>query len=206
MAANHEYLFLTLEGGRAAHAALSERLAEAGPVITSAGGEVLGQFSPQLGWASHEAAVLLRWNGEATGRDEARATISGAPVTASRRADLTPTIRPSEGARLRRGGIYVHRWFTVSAGSLAEFVDLSGQAWPDFEARFDADIFGLFQAAPTATEAAAGEVSLLLITRYGDHGVWEASREPNTEAMQIFARRQALTLRTQAASTLLVGS
>jgi len=43
-----------------------------------------------------------------------------------------------------------------------------------------------------------------LITRYADHGVWEASRDPTSEAMQIFARRQQLTRRSWAASTLLV--
>ena len=36
---------------------------------------------------------------------------------------------------------------------------------------------------PTARPASS---RLLLITRYGDHGVWEASRDPTTEAMQIF--------------------
>jgi hypothetical protein len=69
---------------------------------------------------------------------------------------------------------------------------------------FDARIFGLLKAEPSAEDHAAGVVRLLLLTRYASHGVWEESRDPTTEAMQIFARRQQLTRRTWAASTRLV--
>ena len=92
----------------------------------------------------------------------------------------------------------------VGGADREEFVSLSAQAWPDFEAKFDARIFGLFEAEQSAADKAADEIRFLLITRYGDHGVWETSRDPATEAMRIFARRQALTRYTRAASTLLV--
>ena len=203
MAAQYDYLFLTLEPGRAAHRALAERVA-ATP-LAQAGGAALGQFFPQLGWASNEAAVLLRWDPAATEREAlVQGVTSGPPVAASVRRKLKPTIRPADGATLAPGGIHVHRWFHVATGAVAEFVELSSKAWPDFEARFDADIFGLFEAEQTTSEAAAGEIALLLITRYASHGVWEDSRDPTTEAMQIFARRQALTRLTRAASTLLM--
>ena len=45
---------------------------------------------------------------------------------------------------------------------------------------------------------------VFLLTRYKDHGVWEASRDPSTTAMKAFARRQALTRVTWNASTLLI--
>lgn len=51
----YDYLFLTLARGRPAHARLTEALPGA-----VGGREVVGQFAPQLGWASNEAAVLLR--------------------------------------------------------------------------------------------------------------------------------------------------
>ncbi len=41
------------------------------------------------------------------------------------------------------------------------------------------------------------------MTRYKDHGVWEASRDPTTEGMKTLMRRQAITRVTWAASTLL---
>ena len=51
--------------------------------------------------------------------------------------------------------------------------------------------------------SAAGATRLLLCTRYRDHGVWETSRDPTTDAMAAFQRRQKLTRDTWAASTLL---
>jgi hypothetical protein len=119
---------------------------------------------------------------------------------------LDPTLRPSDDAIPKPGGIYVHRWFEVEAGAADEFVELSGQGWQRFEAQFDTNIFGLFRAAPSPADSETGVVRLLLLTRYADHGVWEASRDPTTEAMQIFARRAQLTRRSWAASTLLVAS
>jgi hypothetical protein len=102
------------------------------------------------------------------------------------------------------GGIYVHRWFEVQGDSVDEFVELSSAGWQTFETLFDARIFGLFRAEASADDRAAGVARLLLMTRYATHGVWEDSRDPSTEAMQIFARRQQLTRRSWAASTRLV--
>ena len=179
MAAGYEYLFLTLARGPASHQVLADRLREA------AGVGWVGQFAAQLGWAGNEAAVLLRG-----------ATVDpnalGPPlVVSARRERLTPTIRPGDADLLAAGGIYVHRWFEVEADTVDEFVSLSGQGWERFETLFDARIFGLFRADASEADRAAGVERLLLITRYGDHGVWEASRDPTTEAMQIFARRPA---------------
>ena len=78
---------------------------------------------------------------------------------------------------------------------------LSGEGWQDFERRFDAQVFGLFEVVEPRPEPTVTE--LLLLTRYGSHGIWEDSRDPSTAAMQTFARRAALTLRTRAASSLL---
>jgi hypothetical protein len=97
----------------------------------------------------------------------------------------------------------VHRWFDVATASVAEFVDLSGQGWRDFESRFATKIFGLFRAPRTAQDEQRGLTRLLLLTRYASHGVWEESRDPSTEAMGIFQRRQQLTKGSRAASSLL---
>ena len=199
MSAVYDYLFLTLKRAATPHPALAAHLREvAGPAIAAAGGEIVGQFAPQLGWSNDEAAALVRWNG-APG--DLTTVLASDPVESARLDRLTPTLRPADTDRLAGGGIYVHRWFEVEAGAVDEFVILSGEGWTRFEALFDARIFGLLRADPTPRDAEAGVTRLLLITRYGDHGVWEASRDPTTEAMQIFARRQQLTRRSWAAST-----
>jgi len=196
MAAAYEYLLLSLARGPTPHQALAERLRRASNV------EVVGQFSPQLGWAGNEAAVLLR---SADGASPDSGPLIAPPlVVHTRRERLSPTLRPGDADKPAAGGIYVHRWFEVEADATDEFVGLSRQGWERFEAVFDARIFGLFRPDQTDADRAAGVVRLLLITRYGDHGVWEASRDPTTEAMQIFARRQQLTRRSWAASTRLV--
>ena len=197
----YDYILLTLARAPTPHPALARRLGEAAPALKAGGGEVVGQWAPQLGWANDEAAVLVRW----TGVRGDLAAITGLEGVASARVDhVEPTIRPGGADRPSAGGIYVHRWFAVEAGAEDEFVALSSQGWAHFETLFDAKIFGLFRAERSADDQAAGVTRLLLITRYGDHGVWEASRDPATEAMQIFLRRQQLTRRSWAASTRLV--
>jgi hypothetical protein len=194
---NYDYLFLTLKRAPQPHPALAAQLKGA----ALAGGAVVGQWAPQLGWANNEAAVLVRWQGEP---GDVSPITSSDLVASSRAERLTPTIRPIGEAAPKPGGIFVHRWFEVEAAHVDEFVQLSGQGWEHFEATFDANIFGLLRAEASDADRAAGSARLLLITRYGDHGVWEASRDPTTEAMQIFARRQQLTRRSWAASTRLV--
>jgi hypothetical protein len=187
----YDYHRLTLGRVPTPHQALAAHL-RAGTA------DVVGQFAPQLGWANNEAAVLVRAAGGAP------APLAGGPIAGGTVEQVTPTLRPADDATPQPGGIYVHRWFEVDAGAADEFVALSGQGWQRFEAQFATNIFGLFRAAQTAADTSAQVERLLLITRYADHGVWEASRDPTTEAMQIFQRRAQLTRRSWAASTLLV--
>jgi hypothetical protein len=202
MSAACDYVFLTLARAPTPHPALARRLAEAAPALKAAGGEIVGQWAPQLGWANDEAAVLVRWAGP---HGELGAITALEGVAKASVEHLEPTIRPGDAERPPTGGVFVHRWFAVEAGAEDEFVALSSQGWDHFEQLFDAKIFGLFRAEPSADDRTAGLSRLLLITRYADHGVWEASRDPSTEAMQIFLRRQQLTRRSWAASTRLVG-
>jgi len=192
----YDYLSIELETAPPGPA-LAARLAAQATVIASAGGEVLGVFTPQLGWHARQAAILLRWREASGARDAVVAALGG------HRDRLTPTARPSPTDRLKPGGVYVHRWFVIDTTSLDEFVALSTEGWKDFEARFDTKIFGLFAAEPSEAERKAGRTRLLLLTRYADHGVWETSRDPSTAAMAAFMRRQKLTRDTWAASTLL---
>jgi len=187
-----EYAELTLERGPAAHRALAKALAERARAVP-----LIGQFSPQLGFASDEAVVILRGPGLET------ILPAGAPIVSRKLTRLTPTIRPRETETLAPGGIYVHRWFTIDGPALDEFVSLSGKAWPEFERLFDARIFGLFSAEESEQDRSVIARRMLLLTRYGSHDVWEKSRDPSTEAMQIFLERQRLTRTTVARSSLL---
>jgi hypothetical protein len=192
--AEFDYLMLTLARGAAARRAFAERVRSAG--LTD-GGRRAGLFISQLGWEAAEVALLAE-RGDGAALD---ALIQAPDVVSSIAQTLRPTLRPRSDDALDAGGIYVHRWFEIDHSSLNEFLELSSRGWLDFEARFDARIFGLFEL----TSAAASDTrQLLLVTRYASHGVWEESRDPTTEAMQSFARRAELTLSTRAASTLLI--
>lgn len=201
----YDYLFLDLDAapGAPPTRAFADHVRAAG--LDKAGGTPLGLFSPQIGWHSRQAALLVGWSPDAKGRDAAMAALANAPgVKSVERHRLQATARPSPTDRLKPGGIYVHRWFVIATPSLPEFIELSTTGWRDFEARFDTNIFGLFTAEPTAADKAAGQTRLLLLTRYKDHGVWEASRNPDTAAMAAFQRRQLITRDTWNDSTLLV--
>jgi hypothetical protein len=201
----YDYLFLDLDAppGTPPTRAFAEHVRTAG--VGKAGGTPLGLFSSQIGWRAREAALLVGWGPDATGRDAVMSALAKAPgVAKAERHRLAATARPSPTDRPKPGGIYVHRWFVIATPSLGEFVDLSTTGWRDFEARFDTNIFGLFTAEPTPVDEAAGQTRLLLLTRYKDHGVWETSRDPTTEAMAAFQRRQRITRDTWNASSLLV--
>lgn len=203
MSAVYDYLFLELERGMAARTALVEGLKGLKSALAAAHGEPLGLFVPQLGWEAAEAALLIRWREE---RDEAALeSITSLPQIKGALTDsLVATVRPSDDATLPAGGIFVHRWFETATANLEEFKALSAEGWKDFEPRFDARVFGLFLAEESQDDQMAGSRRLLLITRYADHGVWEASRDPSSEAMKSFSRRALLTRRTHGASTLLI--
>ncbi len=202
----YDYLMLDLDGpaGAAAPQAFAPQVKGRADRLSAAGGDILGLFTPQLGWSARQAALLVGWRPDAGARDTEIEGLQSLPgVRRALRTRLTATARPAAGDRPKPGGIYVHRWFVVGADDLDEVVALSVEGWRDFEARFDTNIFGLFAAERSAADQSDGVTRLLLLTRYRDHGVWETSRDPSTAAMAAFMRRQKLTRDTWAASTLL---
>jgi hypothetical protein len=202
----YDYLFLDLEApaGAPPSKAYADQVRARAAGIAAAGGQVLGLFTPQLGWHARQAALLVGWTADASDREaEMGALQKLGGVAHVERHRMAATARPGATDRPRPGGIYVHRWFVIGADTQAEVVALSVEGWRDFEARFDTNIFGLFAVERSAADKAAGVTRLLLITRYKDHGVWETSRDPSTDAMAAFMRRQKLTRDSWAASTLL---
>lgn len=189
---DYSYYDLRLGRERTAQKALAEH------VRTTLGSAAVAVFAPLLGFASNQALVLT------DGAAPPDAVLKAPGVVSAERHRLAPTLRPQEGAQPPAGGIYVHNWFTVDATALDEFVKLSGEAWPDFEARFEARIFGLFAAEPSDDDRADGARRLLLMTRYADLGEWQKSRDPTSEAMKVFARRRELTRVSLARACVLV--
>jgi hypothetical protein len=192
------YFLVRLKPGRDVFARLVKEAA-------ALGDRLYGVFQPQLGFASNEVVII------ASGGETGDLFGPMSDVVSVDMDPLAPTLRPINTASLYRpewpkGGIYVHRWFTIETAGLDEFVALSGEAWASFEINFDAQIAGLFRAALSADDEAAGVVRLLLLTRYGSHGVWEASRSETAdpEAWKRFLRRHALTRETVGRSALLV--
>lgn len=177
---DYEYFFLSVGRERTAHKALADHLhGVLGPAL-------VGLFSPVLGFASNAALVLAR-------DADVTEAIASAPASLQERHRMTPTLRPLGDVQPAPGGVYVHNWFMVDAEAVDEFVRLSGEAWADFETRFEAKIFGLFLVEQSASDTKEGVRRLLLMTRYRDLGEWQASRDPTSEAMKVFARRRELT-------------
>jgi hypothetical protein len=168
----YEYFQLRLGRERTAQKALADRL--------HAASDTVAVFAPLLGFASNEALVLARAG--------ARLDLPAHSVDR-----LTPTLRPTQDKPPETGGIYVHNWFTIDGDAVDEFVRLSGEAWPDFERRFETKIYGLFLAEESEADRADSARRLLLMTRYRDLGEWQVSRDPTSDAMQVFLRRRELT-------------
>ncbi|MGZ5933824.1 MAG: hypothetical protein ACXWLV_03850 [Rhizomicrobium sp.] len=203
MPAHYDYLSFTLERGRPTWVAFCDHVRDvAAPAIREAGGEMLGLFQGQLGFSSTEAVVLLRW--PTAQRDRLREIDRAPGVVTMHPEMLTPTVRPQDKAVLKKGGIYVHRWFTVDADSVADFVSLSNRAWTNFEGSYQTEIFGLFTAERTLQDVRDGTGRLLLLTYYASHGVWEDSRDQTRDPNGLFVQRHALTRSTIGRSSLLV--
>jgi hypothetical protein len=203
MPVHYDYLTVTLERGQPAWIAFVAHMRDvAAPAIAAVQGQVLGVFQGQLGFASNEAIVLLRSTAPTGDRP---LEFDRAPGVANMHRELlTPTVRPSDTATLKRGGIYVHRWFSVDAASVADFISLSNRAWEKFEGSYETEIFGLFTAERSARDVQEGAGRLLLLTCYGSHGVWEQSREQTRDPGDLFVQRHALTRSTIGRSSILI--
>ena len=152
--------------------------------------------APSIGWDDDQLlAVLVRPSSSPpSGAGWASKVPGGALRIES--VDLLPTARPDADGPLQPlspGGVFAHRWFDVAAENVDEIVSLSAEAWPAFEAAFEATIHGLFRAVDPAGR-------LLLVTRYASVAEWERSRGTGNatsgdlgEARRNFARRRTLT-------------
>jgi hypothetical protein len=178
--------YVTVGGGpsRARNVALAAR---------DAGGVVVGAWSGLggIGWWDHEATLLIGWPG---GSAEPLATSHS-----EHEERLHATARPAAIEPLDTGGVFAHRWFEIASDDWNEFLALSTEAWPAFEAAYGATIEGFYRS----DDAAPPNARVLLITRYPSMAAWEASRgalrDPSgdvADSGRRFLRRRELTKRS----------
>ena len=105
------------------------------------------------------------------------------------------SVRPARPVPPLEPGVYAHRWFELRDADWPEFVELSTDAWPEFERSFDSQILGLWRSRDVEQPRARA----LLLTRYPSLAMWERSRgesarsERESALWQRFVRRHQLT-------------
>jgi hypothetical protein len=188
-----DYDYHELTVGRAPDA---QKIAAAA-IYGALGARCIAIWSPLLGYPSDRLLVLAAHGAPA------RAIVHAPGVTGGASGRVSSTLRPADGATPAPLGVYVHNWFTID-NNIDEFVRLSGEAWPDFEAAFETRIFGLFVAEATDADRELGVRRMLLMTGYRDLGEWQKSRSPQPAARAAFQRRRELTRVSLARSCILV--
>ena len=122
-----------------------------------------------LGMSRDEGIVITAWPDEATAR---AAPAPGGLILSSDSNIMEATVRPTNDTPPTYEGVYVSRWFDVPAADWQPFCDLSDAAWPNMEEVFDVNVCAFWRSL----DVKAPDSKTLLLTRYGDLSVWEASR------------------------------
>lgn len=169
-------------------AALAERLAK----TKLDGGTLYGVWRSQIGRPRDELQAMTLWPGETKAAAAESALLgSAADVRLVRSQALVPTLRPTEATAPTRQGNYAFRWFATPAPNWPEFLDLCTAAWPGFEAAYDSQVIGLWQATGDRTGSDSddatgaglqGGVRSLLMTRRPNLAMWERSKLPSGAA------------------------
>lgn len=160
-----------------------------------------------LGLGRDEGLALLSFDSiaaAAAAREAARA-MATQKLEVTQAQHLEATVRPTSDSPPEYPGVYVFRWFEVNNADWADFRDLSDAAWPNMESVFDVNICGFWRS-----QEQRDDTHVLLLTRYADLSVWEASRWWNNptsaanESMRRFKNRNELIKRTVAYPTMSV--
>jgi hypothetical protein len=123
-----------------------------------------------LGLARDEGIAVSAYASEAAAHAAPAPEFAG--LACSERRVIEASVRPTSDAPPQYEGVYVFRWFDIDEADWEDFRDMSDAAWPNMEQVFDVNICGFWRARDVDAPAA----SVLLLTRYADLSVWEASR------------------------------
>ena len=149
--------------------------------VEAAGGQFYGLWTGIIGFARDEGVLMTIWPDEDSARAHGAVGVDVPNVQSSFGHVLHSTVRPVSNAPPSGPGVYAHRWFDIGASDWPEFLALSDRAWPHMEAAYDVNIIGFWRSA----EVREPQAKVLLMTRYADLSVWEASRwwgSPKPEA------------------------
>jgi hypothetical protein len=144
----------------AARERFSERAKASGGKLFGCWRSVVG-----LGLARDEGIAVTSWASVAAAK-------AATPIADAECTLLKAMVRPLTDAAPVYEGVYVFRWFDVAEAEWQDFCDLSNAAWPNMESVFDVNICGFWKSLDTQPPAS----KTLLLTRYADLSVWEASR------------------------------
>lgn len=172
---------------------VAQRLArEAAARLATKGGTLYGIWRSQIGRPRDELQILTVWAHVVGARDAEDLLLGDEPdVTAQHSELLLPTSRPGETLPPTRQGNYAFRWFATPERDWAQFLDLCADAWPGFEAAYDSQVIGLWQAVGDRSGSQPDEASgaglhlgvrSLLLTRRPNLAMWERSKLPEGEA------------------------
>jgi len=168
--------------------ALADRLArDDANRVRQAGGALYGVWRSQIGRPRDELTVLTAWSAAVTAATAERLLLGDDPDVRTRCSEaLAPTLRPTDAVPPTRQGNYAFRWFATPQQNWPEFLDLCAAAWPGFEAAYDSQVVGLWQATGDRTGAGDGDqfggVRSLLLTRRPNLAMWERSKLPEGKA------------------------
>ena len=158
-----------------------------------------------LGLGRDEGLALLSYESaaEAATARQAASQFGAQQLEIKEAQHLEASVRPTSDAPPAYPGVYVFRWFQVGNADWENFRDLSDAAWPNMESVFDVNICGFWRS-----QEANDDTHVLLLTRYADLSVWEASRWWNNptsaadESMTRFKSRNEVIKRTVAYPTM----
>jgi len=165
-----------------------------------AGGQLFGIWAGQIGLSANQGIVVTVWTDLDAAKRNGKSAINGiSEVSASETLYMEPTTRPVDATPPEGPGIFAHRIFETRREDTDRFVELSDEAWPQFEEVFGTKIFALWRE--TGHDRAFDR--LILLTRYADYAAWENSRfwrpepDPNaSDALEKFRERRQITVDT----------
>ncbi len=204
MASDSLFYWCRIEAPGRGFAALAKEIEGATlPALERDGGALWMLANGLFGLWNHEVILVTTWPRDAGPSSLVAATLP-AESSIAEHYEFVATARPGNDERPAKPGIYVHRLFGVDAANVDRFVALSDEAWRTFEVSGDyrAEPQGLFQQR----EHPGSGGLMLLITWYDRLDSWERSRTPPAEAAANFRERAAITTRSIAYPTRLIGT
>lgn len=181
-----------------ADAGARQLVTEGARAVGGRGGKLFGVFKPVIGMSQNCVIVITEWPDDSTAAAHAASAwqdVSGAQQVAH---DLwEATARPLPGdAPAETSGFYSHRAFDIRPENWPRFLELSSEAWGNFEGVNDTVVKGFWKAR---TPPAPGLMRVRLMAWYASLDAWERSRwwsanarPGQDDAIRRFRERSAL--------------